>query len=169
MLFMGQVFLEDKLWSDDPHRTGLFVWWGGLEGQDRHMRDFHRFTRDLLWLRRRQPALRSGPVNVFHINEADRVLAFHRWVPSAGRDMVVVLSLREQTFYDRSYPIGLPLPGRWLEVFNGDYYDNYPNTSAQGNSGEIYADGPPLHGLPHSTGVTIPANGVLVFARDAGD
>jgi hypothetical protein len=28
---------------------------------------------------------------------------------------------------------------------------------------------PPLHALPHSAGITIPANGVLVFARDAGD
>jgi hypothetical protein len=28
------------------------------------------------------------------------------------------------------------------------------------------ADGPPLHGLGHSAGVTVPANGLLVFARD---
>jgi 1,4-alpha-glucan branching enzyme len=169
MLFMGQEFLEDKLWSDDPHRADLFIWWDGLEGQDRHMGDFHRFTRDLAWLRRRHPALRSEPVNVFHVNEPDRVLAFHRWVPGAGRDVVVIISLREQTFYGGSYRLGFPLPGRWLEVFNGDAYDNIPNLSVQGNAGSVYADGPPLHDMPHSAGVTIPANGVLVFARDVGD
>jgi 1,4-alpha-glucan branching enzyme len=30
----------------------------------------------------------------------------------------------------------------------------------------VTADGPPLHGLGHSAGVTVPANGLLVFARD---
>ena len=169
MLFMGQEFLEDKLWSDNPHRSDLFLWWDGLEGQDRHMSDFHRFTRDLIWLRRRHPALRSEPVNVFHVDEANRVLAFHRWVPGVGRDVVVVLSLREGTFYDHGYALGFPLPGQWHEVFNSDAYDHFLNPWAQGNPGGVSAGGSPLHGLPCSAGITLPANGLLVFARDDGD
>jgi 1,4-alpha-glucan branching enzyme len=169
MLFMGQEFLEDKLWSDSPDRSDLFLWWDGLEGQDRHMTDFHRFMRDLIWLRRRHPALRSEPVNVFHIDEYNRILAFHRWVPDLGRDIVVVVSLREDTFYEHSYALGFPLPGYWQEVFNSDVYDNFVNPSVRGNAGAISADGPPMHGLPHSAGITIPANSVLIFARDGGD
>lgn len=169
MLFMGQEFLEDKLWSDNPNRSELFIWWDGLESQDRHMSDFRRFTRDLLWLRRRHPALRSEPINVFHINEFDRVLAFHRWVPDVGRDIVVVFSLRESTFYDHGYVLGFPAPGHWFEVFNSDAYDNFPNPMAQGNGGGINADGPPQHGLAQSAGITLPANAFLVFARDQGD
>ena len=169
MLFMGQEVLEDKLWSDNPERAGLFIWWDGLEGQDRHMRDFHRFTRDLIWVRRRHPALRSEPINVFHIDEFNRVLAFHRWVPGAGRDVVVVVSLREATFSDHSYALGFPLPGHWYEVFNSDVYDHFVNPWVQGNAGGISADGPPLHGLSQSAGITIPANSVVVFARDWGD
>ena len=169
MLFMGQEFLEDKLWSDNPDHSDTFIWWDGLDGQDRHMRDFHRFTRDLIWLRRRHPALRSEPINVFHIDEFNRVLAFHRWVPEVGRNVVVVISLREETFYDHSYALGFPLPGHWHEVFNSDVYDNFCNPWVQGNLGGISADGAPMHNLPHSAGITIPANSVLVFARDQGD
>jgi 1,4-alpha-glucan branching enzyme len=61
------------------------------------------------------------------------------------------------------------LPGPWHEVFNSDLYDNFRNPQVQGNFGGISADGGPLDSLPHSAGVTIPANGVLVFARDLGD
>ncbi len=169
MLFMGQEFLEDKLWSDNPNRADLLLWWDGLEGQDRHMADFHRFSRDLIGLRRRQPALRADPVNVFHIDEANRVLAFHRWVPGVGRNVVVIVSLREQTLYDHGYALGFPLPGYWHEVFNSDVYDHFVNPWVQGNAGGIFADGPPLHGLPHSAGITIPANSLLVFVRDRGE
>jgi 1,4-alpha-glucan branching enzyme len=40
--------------------------------------DFHRFCRDLIWLRRRHPALQSGTVAVYPADNANRVLAFHR-------------------------------------------------------------------------------------------
>jgi 1,4-alpha-glucan branching enzyme len=82
---------------------------------------------------------------------------------------VVVASLREDTFYDRGYAVGLPVPGQWQEVFNSDVYDHFVNPQAQGNPGGVSADGPPLHGLGHSAGITIPANSLLVFARDGGD
>jgi len=169
MLFMGQEFLEDKLWSDSPQRADLFLWWDGVEGQDRHMSDYHRYTHDLLWLRRHHPALRSEPINVFHVDENNRVLAFHRWIPNLGRDVVVVVSLREETFADRSYALGFPQSGHWYEVFNSDVYDHFSNPWVQGNSGGLTADGPPLHGLPYSSTLTIPANSVLLFARDTGD
>lgn len=165
MLFMGQEFLEDKLWSDSPHRSDLFIWWEGLEGADRHMGDFHHFTADLLRLRNNQPALRGEPVNVFHIDEYNRVLAFHRWVEGAGADVVVVASLREATFYGQSYQIGFPLSGPWYEVFNSDFYDFFPNPQVQGNSGSVWAADQPMDGLPCSAGLTIPANSLLIFAR----
>jgi len=34
-----------------------------------------------------------------------------------------------------------------------------------GNGGRVFADDAPLHDLPHSASVTLPANSVLVFAR----
>jgi 1,4-alpha-glucan branching enzyme len=48
-------------------------------------------------------------------------------------------------------------------------YDNWVNPIAAGNGGGVSADGGPLHGLPNSASLVIPANGFVVFARDAGD
>jgi 1,4-alpha-glucan branching enzyme len=169
MIFMGQEFLEDKYWTDWPGRPDLLIWWDGLEGQDKHMSDQHRFTRDLMWLRRKHPALRGEGVNVFHVHNDNRVIAIHRWLPGVGRDMVVVASLNESTFYNYSYRLGFPGGGHWNEVFNSDIYDQWFNPNVQGNPGGITAGGPGRDGLPTSAGITLPANGVLVFARDWGD
>jgi 1,4-alpha-glucan branching enzyme len=169
MLLMGQEFLEDKPWSDNPNFfQGTLIDWDGLTTQ-KEMQDHLRFTRELIWLRRRYPALRGNGINVFHIHNDNRVIAFQRWVEGIGRDVLVVASLREDTYCDHSYHIGFPSPGHWHEVFNSDIYDNYFNPVAKGNYGGITADGPPMHGLPCSAGITIPANGMIVFARDLGD
>jgi 1,4-alpha-glucan branching enzyme len=169
MIFMGQEFLEDKHWTDWPGKPELLIWWEGLEGKDKNMSDQHRFTRDLMWLRRKHPALRGEGLNVFHVHNQNRVIAFHRWLPGVGRDVVVVASLNESTFYNHSYALGFPGGGHWNEVFNSDIYDNFFNPNSQGNPGGITADGPGMHDLPASAGITLPANSILVFARDFGD
>jgi 1,4-alpha-glucan branching enzyme len=162
MLFMGQEFLEDKLWSDSPGRADRLIWWDGLQGADRHMADFRRCTRDLIALRRAQPALRADPITVFRSDDANRVLAFQRWVPGVGADVVVVASFNESTM--TGYELGFPCPGRWCEVFNSDAYDFFPNPWVSGNGGGVDADGPPRHGFGQSARLTLPANSLLVFA-----
>jgi 1,4-alpha-glucan branching enzyme len=169
MIFMGQEFLEDKYWADSSKRPDILIWWEGLEGKDKHMSDQHRFTRDLIWLRRKHPALRGEGLNVFHVHNDNRVIAMHRWLPGAGRDVVIVASLNESTFYNYSYRVGFPRAGHWHEVFNSDVYDQWFNPNAQGNPGGITADGPAWDGLPASAQITLPANSILVFARDRGD
>jgi 1,4-alpha-glucan branching enzyme len=164
LLFMGQEFLEDKLWSDRPGRTDRLIWWAGAEGQDRHMADFLRCTRDLIALRRSEPALRADPIAVFQVDQTSRVIAFQRWVPDVGADVVVVASFHESALL--GYELGFPRPGRWREIFNSDVYDYFPNPSALGNEGAVVADGPPRHGFAQSATLTIPANGLLVFAAD---
>ena len=170
MIFMGQEFLEDKYWTDwAVGHPELLIWWEGLEGKDKAMSDQHRFTRDLMWLRRKHPALRGEGLNVIHVHNDNRVIAFHRWVPDVGRDVVIVASLNEGTFYNHSYRIGFPIGGHWNEVFNSDIYDEWFNPNVQGNPGGITADGPAWDGLPTSAQITLPANSILVFARGTGD
>jgi 1,4-alpha-glucan branching enzyme len=123
MIFMGQEFLEDKYWTDWQGKPELLIWWDGLESQDKHMADQHRFTRDLMWLRRKHPALRGEGLNVFHVHNDNRVIAMHRRLPDIGRDVVVVASLNENTFDNYSYRLGFPRGGHWNEVFNSDVYD----------------------------------------------
>lgn len=163
MLFMGQDFLEDKLWTDDGNDRDHLIWWDGLK-TDRAMSDFLRFTRELIALRKRTPALRRGSVNVFHVHNHNRVLAFHRWIDGVGRDVVVVANLNESTWW--GYQIGFPQSGWWREVFNSDVYDHWVNPQVAGNGDGVHANGPPMHGLPASALVVIPANGFVVFARE---
>ncbi len=149
MLFMGQEFLEDKQWSDNPsYDKDTLLYWDGLQRGDKPMVDHHRFTRDLVWLRRQQPALRGEHINVFHVYNDNRVIAFHRWLDGTGRDIVVVASLNESTLYN--YHLGFPRAGRWREVFNSDVYDNWVNPVVAGNGGSITADGKLMHNLPSS-------------------
>ena len=171
MLFMGQEFLEDKPWHNGPERDDLRLYWEGLK-QDSTMRDFLRFTHELCWLRRRHPALRGEGINPYYTHNDDRVLAFQRWVEGAGRDVVVVVSLSQKTRW--SYPLPFPVGGYWHEVFNSDAYDSLPadggyNLLAVGNPAGIAASGPPLAGCPTSAPVVLPANGLIVLARDRGD
>lgn len=162
MIFMGQEFLEDKLWSDSPGRTDRLIWWDGVS-LDPHMSDFLHFFRDAVAVRRSLPALRGTGLNVFSVDPWNRVVAFHRWIPGVGADVVVVLTFSESTLH--GYELGFPQSGRWREVFNSDVYDNYPNPATSGNNGFIDIGGPPMHGLPHSATLTIPANALLIFTR----
>lgn len=167
-IFMGQEFLEDKQWSCNPTSSDNLIWWGGLNsGSDKAMVNHLRFTQDLIRLRWNQPALRGDNVNAFHIHNQNRVIAFHRWLEGTGKDVIVVATLAETTWYN--YAIGFPFSGQWLEVFNSDVYDNWVNPMVAGNGGGISASGGPLHGFGTSANVVIPGNGVVVFACDVGD
>jgi 1,4-alpha-glucan branching enzyme len=175
-LFMGQEFLEDKQWSADPTDSDTLIWWGGLAAApgnltavDPNMADHLRFTQNAVRLRNAQPALRGEGLNVFYTSDADRVIAYQRWVVGQGNDVVVVATLADSTWYN--YQLGFPSAGHWSEIFNSDVYDScnanqvLVNPQVAGNNGGIDAYGPPLHNLPTSASITIPANSVLVFAK----
>jgi 1,4-alpha-glucan branching enzyme len=167
MLFMGEEFYEDKQWADDvEHHPGTLIYWDGLRA-DKSMIDFHRFMREVAWLRRKHPALRGEGVKVVSVENGPRVLVVQRWVEGLGRDVMVVASLNEFTHY--GYQIPMPYPGTWLEVFNSDVFENWVNPAASGNGGSIQANAHGLNGHPYSAFITVPANSLLVFARDGGD
>src|SRR5208283_5177781 len=97
-LFMGQEILEDKLWCDDERdHPGHLIWWDGL-GSDKTMSDYRRFMRDIISLRRAQPALSADGVRASRVNDCDRVIVVHRWVADGGpgRDVVAVVSFDER-------------------------------------------------------------------------
>jgi 1,4-alpha-glucan branching enzyme len=59
-------------------------------------------------------------LHVHHVNDVDKVIAFHRWGGGGPRDDVVVIA----NFADRaygSYRIGLPRAGLWRVRFNSDW------------------------------------------------
>ncbi|AMA60155.1 alpha amylase C-terminal domain-containing protein [Bradyrhizobium sp. CCGE-LA001] len=161
LLFMGQEFLEDKYWDDSIGAANLLIWWDGLS-TDRAMSDYLRFMRELIALRRKLDAVRRGRINVYHAWDTTRVLAYHRWIEGSGQDVVIIASLSEVTYY--GYRLGFPRPGRWIECFNSDVYDNWINPITAGNGGAIIAYESGIHGLPAYADVVIPANAILTFS-----
>ena len=165
-LFMGQEILEDKLWCDDERdHPGHLIGWDEL-GSDNARADYLRFMQALVALRRRQPALSAEGVRVSRVNDFDRVIVIHRWVTdgSPGQDVVAVVSFDERP--KAGYAIGLPRGGRWIELFNSDVYDGFPNPAPAGNGGAVEASGPPRDGFAQSAAIAIPANGALFLRAD---
>jgi 1,4-alpha-glucan branching enzyme len=148
-------------WHDDNKYWGEhLIWWDGLQ-TDRTMQDFRRFVRDLIRLRRAHPALRGAGVAVPQVHERDRVITMHRWMEGEGRDIVVVASFAEKT---RPYPVALPWPGTWSEIFNSDFYDHLPNPVVAGNGGVVQAGWNAHSHYPYLAEVILPANAVIVLS-----
>lgn len=164
MLFMGQEFLEPDQWSDNfEYHANLLLSWPPADGSDTQVEDHLRFVRELLAVRRAQPALRGQGFRAVWSSDGDRVLAFHRWVPGEGRDVMVIVHL--STSHRYGYRIGFPGGGAWREVFNSDVYESWVNPNVAGNGGGVTADAWGMHGFGYSAALTLPANSLLVFAR----
>ena len=161
-LFMGQEFLEDKPWDVTAERSEPVVV-GGFSVPIGRWAIICASRSDLIRLRRNLPALRGDNVHAFYQSDADRVLAYHRWLEGTGQDVIVVASFAEST--RQGYNLGFPAAGFWAEVFNSDVYDHWVNPWVAGNGGGIHADGKPLHGFAASASIVIPANSVVVFTR----
>ena len=107
MIFQGQEFLESRAWNDDvPLQWADASTYAGIVN----------LYRELVALRRNARyttrGLRGPHLNVFHVNDIDKVIAYHRWAGGGPADDVVVLA----NFSRRSYPgyrIGLPRRGTW--------------------------------------------------------
>jgi 1,4-alpha-glucan branching enzyme len=136
MIFQGQEILENEWFHDtDP------IDWSKLET----FKGIHDMYRDLMRLRRnwnnQTAGLRGQHVNVFHINNADKVIAFHRWEHGGhGDDVVVVLNMSNRA-YD-SYTIGFPHEGQWNVRFNSNWngysedFGNHPGYDTVSYRGE---------------------------------
>lgn len=165
MLFMGQEFCEENRWSDHlPEDAHLLIDWDGLNHPTNPWRrDFLLFTSDMVRLRRSYSGLRGEGFRIVHVHEQNRVLAFHRWIPGAGHDTLTVAHFGNG--HRQNYLVGFPGGGRWQEIFNSDYYENFPNPHTAGNHGEVFASSGPMHGFGFSAPLILPANSLLVFSR----
>jgi 1,4-alpha-glucan branching enzyme len=117
-----------------------------------------RFYQDLIRLVTTSPAARSTALDVIHLDNDNRVIAFTRSAPLP--QLLILASLNDAPF-DQGYFIGTDVsrlpPGGWQEIFNSDATiyggDNIGNGGAtlQVSSGQIDA--------------VIPAHGFVVFEK----
>jgi 1,4-alpha-glucan branching enzyme len=159
MLFQGQEFLEDEWFRDtDP------LDWGKKE----RFAGIFRMYQDLIRLRRnwddRTRGLIGHNVNVFHVNDTDKVIAFHRWDRGGPGDDVVVAMNFSNRSYD-SYTIGLPREGRWRVRFNSDWTGYSPDFgSHRGYDTEAHPG--PRDGLACNGNIGIGRYSALVLTQE---
>ena len=106
--------------------------------------------------------LSCGPFSECHTANWCESVACHVAI-NRLREPSNIASLAESTYW--GYRIGFPFAGTWKEIFNSDVYDHFVNPIAAGNGGGVSANGPGTHGFSASASIVIPANGVIVFAR----
>jgi len=170
MLFQGQEFLEDGWFQDsvplDWHKSEEF---SGLV----------RMYRDLIRLRLNRSGstrgLSGSGLNTFHQNQADDVIAYHRWHQGGpGDDVVVVVNLSHLAH--ENYKLGFPSPGTWRLRLNSDwtgYSRAFGNqacsdvvAAAERSDQPQDANAPGQDGFPAGGTINIGPYSVLVFSQD---
>ncbi|MBI5521295.1 MAG: alpha amylase C-terminal domain-containing protein [Desulfarculus sp.] len=152
MFFMGEEvgaakpFMHDSFINCRENLAGLKAG----EGKEQF-----RYYQDIIRVWRGAPALRSTNIEVVHVHNANRVLAFRRWW---GNDEFVVLASLANHPYLGGYTISHPALGNksWTELMSSDA-DIYGGTGVC-NQGSIVSSGGGLS-------VRLPANGLLVMQR----
>jgi 1,4-alpha-glucan branching enzyme len=120
MMFQGQEFLEDGYFQDtDPLDWSKASTYSGIVDL---YTDLIKLRRD--WYNNTE-GLRGGNVNVHHVNNSGKVIAYHRWKNGGAGDDVIVVANFSNTGYS-SYNIGFPSGGTWYVRFNSDWngYDS---------------------------------------------
>ncbi len=158
MILQGQEFLEDGFFSDqDPLDWTKASTYSGIRLL---YSDLIQLRRDFWGVTR---GLKGQSLNVFHVNDADKLVAFHRWNQGGAGDDVLVLA----NFADRGwsqYSIGAPRAGTWRVRFNSDWngYDpafgNWPASDAVAQMGD-------MHGLPYHLDLSIGPYTVLILSQ----
>ena len=114
MILMGQEFLEWGAWSKKKQLD-----WSKssrLAGISMLYRDMIRLCRS--WFNPTR-GLSGQTVNVHHVNNTDKVIAYHRWADGGpGDDVVVIVNFANRAYYQ--YHIGSPRGGNWKVRLNSD-------------------------------------------------
>jgi 1,4-alpha-glucan branching enzyme len=159
MLFQGQELLETRPWHDDvPLDWSDAERWAGIL----------LLHRDLVALRRNRRyttrGLRGPHLNVHHVNEADKVVAYHRWADGgAGDDVVVLVNLGHHSF--PSYRVGMPRAGAWRVRLNTDWAGYDAEFGSQPVWDTTTTDGG-SDGMPFSAAIGLPAYTAVVLSQD---
>ena len=159
MLFMGQEFLASGWFDDDRMLDWSNAW--RFAGITQLYRDLIRLRRN--WFNNTR-GLRGQNVNVFHVNNTDKLIAMHRWdTGGAGDDVVILLNFSNRAY--ENYRIGFPRSGMWRVRFNSDSgaYDAFFGNWA---SYDTMADFPGLDNMPCSANVGIGPYSAVVLSQD---
>jgi len=159
MIFQGQELLEDRWFNDQQPMD-----WTKLDT----FAGIHQLYRDLIGLRRNfkdhTRGLMGSNVRVHHINNYDKVIAFHRWQEGgSGDDVMIIMNFANRSY--QSYTLGFPRAGDWVVRFNSDG-QNYSPDFANHLGYNTQANPTPKDGMAWSANVGIGAYTALILSQE---
>lgn len=123
---------------------------------------------DLIKLRRNTDnstaGLRGSGVQVHHVNNADKVIGYHRWVSGGIRDDTVVVLNFAYRSYD-AYTIGFPRAGIWTVRFNSDWA-GYDDSFTGHATYDCQTRESPRDGLPWSGDIGIGPYTAIILSQN---
>lgn len=158
MLFQGQELLEDGYFQDtDPVDWSKLTTYAGI----------HQLYKDLIALRRNMSGssqgLRGQHVNVHHVNDWDKVIAYHRWDQGGpGDDVVVLCNFKNQAWND--YRIGLPTSGTWKVRFNSDW-SGYDTSFGDHPTSDVQTDAIAWDGMSQSASLSFGPYTTIILSQ----
>lgn len=162
MLFQGQEFLEDGWFQDNVPLD-----WE----KDERFSGLVKLHTDLIALRTNRlgtsRGLVSQGIDVFHVNDHNKVVAYRRFDQGGPSDDVVIIANFSNVTFDR-YRIGFPAAGLWKLRLSTDsryYSDEFGNRS----KGDATADEQPYDGKPFSAELRLPPYTALIFSQDRAE
>ena len=160
MIFMGQEFLEWGYFRNEPQELD----WTKTATNSGILRLYS----DLIHLRRNwlnnTRGLRGQHVNVHHVNNGAKVVAFHRWDEGGnGDDVVIVLNFSNLGY--PGYSIGFPRSGRWKLRFNSDW-NGYSPEFTNWSSFDTDEGGQSCDGMPFSGDVGLGPYTAVILSQD---
>lgn len=160
MLFQGQEFIEDRWFHDqDP------LEWERVEAYPGIIQMYH----DMITLRRNGQGVSLGlcgqHIDVYHLNNEAKVMAFHRWHDEGGpgNSVVVVVNMANQSH--EQYPLGFPREGVWRVRFNSDA-SAYDSDFSNHSSPDLMAEPGEYDHLPCHGQVSIGPYTVIILSQD---
>ncbi len=161
MLFEGQEFLENGWFRDDKELD-----WSKLQT----FRGINRLYHDLIHLRRNlygnTKGLMGPFVRVHHVNDQDKIIAFHRWAESGPKDDVIVVASFTHRAIEKDYRIGLPRGGFWTIRFNSDWKGYSPDFHDVSNLEGVMAEKEDRDGCEYSGVVALPPYALLILSQE---
>ncbi len=159
MIFQGQEFLEDRYFQDtDPLDWSKLETYSGIQLL---YRDLIRLSRN--WFNQTR-GLRGQHINVYHLNNSDKVIAYHRWENGGpGDDVIVIANFANRSY--SSYTLGMPRAGLWRVRFNSDW-KGYSADFGNHLGYDTVAGGVPMDNMPLQANIGIGPYSVLILSQD---
>jgi 1,4-alpha-glucan branching enzyme len=162
MVFQGQEMLETRAFGFNTPTKMDFT-----RADDPKFKGIVQMYRDLIALRRnlagKTRGLTGQNLNVFHVDNGNKTLAYHRWENGGpGDDVVVAANFSNVPMQNLN--IGFPLQGQWHVLFNSGA-NVYDPGFVNGDSFDTTANPGGKDGLNFNGNVGIGPYSVVIFSQ----